>query len=297
MSSPKSGAFHLVLILLAFFFWGITPLYFKWLDHISAVELVVHRIIWSSVVLWGLLYFSGLWREFLNLWKDKQARNRLLITSVMISANWLVFVYAVLSGQTVEASLGYYINPLVSIALGGLFLGERLTKVQVIAVTMASAGVIAEVWTVGNLSWIACSLAISFALYGLSRKKLTVHPMIALAVETSWMVPVAVIALFIGTSTGNFVFFNDVSEFSLPLMLAGVVTVVPLLLYVSGLPGVTLITAGFAQYIAPSMVFILALTWFGEEVPSQRFYTFGLIWLALFVITLEGMVKMKAARK
>lgn len=296
MQSQRSGAFHLSMVLLAFFFWGITPLYFKWLAHISAVELVVHRVIWSSFVLWGLLYASGLWSAFLEVWKDKDARTRLLFTSVLITGNWLVFVYAVLTGQTVEASLGYYINPLVSIFLGAIFLKEKLTRIQLLGVLMALSGVVAEIWTVGSLSWVALSLAISFAVYGLSRKKLTLHPMVALSAETTWMLPVALLVMIAGTATGDFVFFDGVVDFSLPLMLAGIVTVVPLLLYVTGLPGVTLIVAGFAQYIAPSMVFILAITLFGEEVPTQRYYTFGLIWLALIIISLEGVVKMKRSK-
>jgi chloramphenicol-sensitive protein RarD len=284
----QSNVMHLSLVLLAFFTWGITPLYFKWLGEVPAVELVAHRVIWSSFVLWGLLWYSGLWSAFLELWKNRAVRNRLLITSLLITGNWLVFVYAVLTHQTVEASLGYYINPLVSIALGGLFLGERLSNVQWFAVVMALVGVIAEVWTVGQLSWVACSLAISFALYGLARKKHSIHPTVALAAETTWMVPVALAVLLYGSVSLDFVFLSNPEEYALPLMLAGIVTVVPLLLYVSGLPGVSLTVAGFAQYIAPSMVFVLAIGWFGEEVPDQRYYTFGLIWLALLIVSVEG---------
>lgn len=293
MPTSKSSLFHLSLVLMAFLTWGITPLYFKWLGEVPAIEVVVHRVIWSSIVLWCLLWFSGLWSTFIGLWKDGAVRRRLFVTSVLITGNWLIFVYAVLTNQTVEASLGYYINPLVSIALGGLFLGEKLSKVQWAAVTMAMAGVLAELWTVGELSWIACSLAISFALYGLARKKLSIDPTAALAAETTWMLPVALVVMVYGSTQMDFVFFSHASEFMLPLMLAGIVTVIPLLLYVSGLPGVSLTAAGFAQYIAPSMVFVLAIVWFGEEVPDQRYYTFGLIWLALIVVTIEGMLKYK----
>ena len=293
MPSSQSRFFHLSLVLLAFFTWGITPLYFKWLDDVPAIELVAHRVLWSSVVLWALLWASGLWKTFLDLWKNKATTTRLFFTSVLITGNWLVFVYAVLTERTLEASLGYYINPLVSIAMAGLFLGERLSRMQWVAVILASGGVLAEIWTVGELSWIACVLAVSFAIYGVARKKLTLHPMAALAAETSYMLPIAIGVMIFGQLEWDFVFFSEPVEYALPLMLAGVVTVIPLLLYVTGLPGVSLTAAGFAQYIAPSMVFVLAVVWFGEEVPSQRYYTFGLIWLALVIVTLEGMLKYK----
>lgn len=293
MPSSQSRFFHLSLVLLAFFTWGITPLYFKWLDDVPAIELVAHRVLWSSVVLWALLWASGLWKTFLDLWKNKTTTTRLFFTSVLITGNWLVFVYAVLTERTLEASLGYYINPLVSIAMAGLFLGERLSRMQWIAVILASGGVLAEIWTVGELSWIACVLAVSFAIYGVARKKLTLHPMAALAAETSYMLPIAIGVMIFGQLEWDFVFFSEPAEYALPLMLAGIVTVIPLLLYVTGLPGVSLTAAGFAQYIAPSMVFVLAVVWFGEEVPPQRYYTFGLIWLALVIVTLEGMFKYK----
>jgi len=293
MPSSQSRFFHLSLVLLAFFTWGITPLYFKWLDDVPAIELVAHRVLWSSVVLWALLWASGLWKTFLDLWKNKATTTRLFFTSVLITGNWLVFVYAVLTERTLEASLGYYINPLVSIALAGIFLGERLSRMQWVAVILASGGVLAEIWTVGELSWIACLLAVSFAIYGVARKKLTLHPMAALAAETSYMLPIAIGVMIFGQLEWDFVFFSEPAEYALPLMLAGVVTVIPLLLYVTGLPGVSLTAAGFAQYIAPSMVFVLAVVWFGEEVPPQRYYTFGLIWLALVIVTLEGMFKYK----
>ena len=302
MPTAKNNSFHLTLVILAFLTWGVTPLYFKWLEQVPAVELVVHRVIWSSVLLWGLLFVFGLKSSFFELWRSKKSRNRLLLTSMLITGNWLVFVYAVISDQTVEASLGYYINPLVSIALGGLFLGERLTKTQWLAVSMAVSGVIAEMWTLGSLSWIACSLAISFALYGLARKKLSIHPMVALAAETTWMVPVALAVMVFGELYWDFVFWgngafgnaaNESNSYALPLILAGLVTVVPLLLYVSGLPGVTLTVAGFAQYIAPSMVFVLAVLVFNEPVPEQRYWTFGLIWCALLIVSIEGLVTLK----
>jgi chloramphenicol-sensitive protein RarD len=287
----ETRPFSLLLILLSFFLWGITPIYFKWMSHVSAVEIVIHRIIWSAVVLWVLVEVAGLRSVFIQVCKDKALRNRLLLTSILITLNWLTFVYAVLSNQTLEASLGYYINPLVNIALGGVFLQERLTRMQWLAVLLASVGVLAEIWTVGKLSWIACVLALSFAVYGLARKKLDIHPTVALAAETSWMFPFALVGLLYGVLMGQFVFLDNVTAFTLPLMAAGVVTVAPLLLYVSGLPGVTLTIAGFAQYIAPSMVFILAITWFDETMSSQRLYTFGLIWLALVLVTLEGIYK------
>ena len=293
MPSSQSRFFHLSLVLLAFFTWGITPLYFKWLDDVPAIELVAHRVLWSSVVLWALLWASGLWKTFLDLWKNKATTTRLFFISVLITGNWLVFVYAVLTERTLEASLGYYINPLVSIAMAGLFLGERLSRMQWVAVILASGGVLAEIWTLGELSWIACVLAVSFAIYGVARKKLTLHPMAALAAETSYMLPIAIGVMIFGQLEWDFVFFSEPGEYALPLMLAGVVTVIPLLLYVTGLPGVSLTAAGFAQYIAPSMVFVLAVVWFGEEVPPQRYYTFGLIWLALVIVTLEGMLKYK----
>jgi chloramphenicol-sensitive protein RarD len=239
--------------------------------------------------LWGILWIKGQWSEFVALWRDTKARNRLLLTSVLITSNWLIFVYAVLSEQTLEASLGYYINPLVSIALAGIFLGEKLTKIQWLAVVLASLGVLAEIWTLGNISWIACALAASFAVYGVARKKLTIDPTVALAAETSWMLPVAMGVLVYGSLSWDFVFWDQFEVYGWALMLAGVVTVAPLLLYVMGLPKVTLTIASFAQYIAPSMVFLLAVFWFQETLPVQRLYTFGLIWGALALVTLEGL--------
>lgn len=268
----------------AFVLWGIAPAYFKLIQSVPATEIIVHRIIWSSLLMALVLLLT---RRFVG-WRYYRENPRILatlaLTSLLISGNWLVFVYAVNSGHMLDASLGYYINPIINVLLAVLFLGERLRRLQLIAVLLACIGVAYQIIELGRLPWISLVLALSFGFYGLLRRRVPLDALNGLAVETALVTPLALIFLFQLWHGGTAQFAHVSWQLDALLMAAGIVTTIPLALYAAGAQRLPYTTLGFLQYISPSLGIVLAVTFYGEHFGSARAVTFGLIWagLALF---------------
>lgn len=278
----------------AFALWGLYPFYFKALAAVPALEIVVHRVVWSSLLLACLIQARGGWHEVVAALRDRGLRRGLLATTALIATNWLAYVIAVTGGQVLDASLGYFLCPLVSVALGVLVLKERLTKGQVAAVALAASAVLMLIIKLGVVPKMALFLAVSFGLYGLLKKRLPVGPQAALFLECALLLPVAAgIAGWLWLTRG-LVGPGQPVTFGL-LLLAGVITVVPLLLFGMGAKRLRLSTVGLLQYIAPTMLFVEGVVWFGEPLNPWRLAAFALIWLALALYTGDGWLRARRA--
>lgn len=272
----------------AYGLWGVFPLYFKAVKHVPAVEVLCHRILWSFLFLLGLMLLRHDWRQTSAKLRSRRTLLILGVTTLLIAGNWLVFIWAVAHDRVLQASLGYYINPLVSIVLGFLFLGERLRPRQRVAVALAAVGVGALTVAGGHFPALAVFLAITFGLYGLLRKVVQVDALVGLTVETALLTPPALVFLGYQMARGQAVFLRDSLSMDVLLLLAGVVTATPLLWFAEAARRVRLATLGFLQYLAPTGHFLLAVLAFGEPFTWVHGVTFGCIWVALLVYSLEA---------
>ncbi|CZF81847.1 EamA family transporter RarD [Grimontia marina] len=288
MNDAQQTRRGVMLALGAYTMWGVAPLYFKALTDVPPMEVLVHRVIWSFFFLALILRASsGLARVKLLL-KDKKRLGLLTITAVVIAANWLIFIWAVKNDLMLDASLGYYINPLINVVLGMVFLGERFRKLQWAAVTLAFLGVAIQVITFGSLPWVALVLACSFGCYGLLRKKINVDAATGLFIETLVLMPVSLIyLLFIASSTTSDMMQNSWG-LNLLLIAAGVVTTLPLLCFNGAATKLRLSTLGFFQYIGPTMMFMLAVGLYNEPFTTDKATTFAFIWTALAIFTFDA---------
>ena len=264
----------------AFAFWGFIPLYWKLLAHLPPTEALAHRIAWSLPCLLVLLAFRRRGRELVRVLASPRTRWLLLASTVLITVNWLTFLWAVSHDRVLDSSLGYYINPLVSVFLGFVFLGERLRRLQWVAVTLAATGVVLLTARHG-LPWASLTLAFSFGTYGLVRKVADVPPMLGLFVEIALLTPVTVGYLAWLRARGDGAFAAGDLTTDLLLAAAGPVTVIPLLFFADGIRKLTLATVGFLQYMTPTGHFILAVTVFGEAFDAAHLAAFAFIWTAL----------------
>lgn len=273
-----------LLALAAYFIWGIAPAYFKLIYYVPADEILTHRVIWSFFFMVALLSVSRQWRQVKRLLKTTKKIFLLALSAVLVGGNWLLFIWAVNNHHMLEASLGYFINPLVNILLGMIFLGERFRRMQWLAV----CGVLVQLWTFGSLPIIALGLAFSFAFYGLVRKKIAVEAQTGMLVETLWLLPIAAIYLFgIADSATSHMGQNALS-LNLLLMAAGVVTTIPLLCFTGAATRLRLSTLGFFQYIGPTLMFLLAVTFYGEVPGADKMVTFAFIWVALAIFVMDA---------
>ncbi|HDD2119263.1 TPA: EamA family transporter RarD, partial [Salmonella enterica] len=266
----------------------IAPAYFKLIYYVRADEILTHRVIWSFFFMVALLSVSRQWRQVKRLLKTPKKIFLLALSAVLVGGNWLLFIWAVNNHHMLEASLGYFINPLVNILLGMIFLGERFRRMQWLAVILAVCGVLVQLWTFGSLPIIALGLAFSFAFYGLVRKKIAVEAQTGMLVETLWLLPVAAIYLFgIADSPTSHMGQNALS-LNLLLMAAGVVTTIPLLCFTGAATRLRLSTLGFFQYIGPTLMFLLAVTFYGEVPGADKMVTFAFIWVALAIFVMDA---------
>lgn len=285
MSNEQKGILY---ALSAFLIWGVCPIYFKWLTAVPAGEILTHRIIWSCVLLLVLLVVTRQGYKVRQVLRQPRQLLNLTLSALLVAGNWLLFIWSVNHNHLLEASLGYYINPLLNILLGMLFLGERLRRLQWLAVGLATLGVLVQVVMIGHLPWIALTLAGSFGIYGLIRKKIPVDAQSGLFVETLLLLPLALFYLLaIADSPTSDMSANPLS-LNLLLLAAGVVTTVPLLLFTAGARLIPLSTLGFIQYLGPSLMFLLAITLYGEPIQGAKLLTFGFIWLALALFSAES---------
>ena len=270
----------LLLGLGAYGLWGVLPIYFKALTGVPAVDIVAHRIIWSIPFLAVLLTFGTGWRQVQAALRNRRTLLLLVISALLIAVNWLLYVYAVTSGQILAGSLGYYLNPLMNVVLGRIILKERLSPLQWTAVAIAAAGISAlAAGALGQL-WISLALCFSFATYGLLRKIAPVDALAGLSIETAIWFPAAFAWLALGLASGQPSFGSTTSE-ALLLALAGVVSTTPLLLFTGAARRLRYSTLGMLQFIAPTLQFLIAVLMYGEPFTTAHAIAFGSIWLAL----------------
>jgi chloramphenicol-sensitive protein RarD len=286
-----------VYAITAYVIWGFFPLYFKFLQDVSALEIVAHRIVWS----FGLLLVVLLIRNELGRLRSSISGPRFLITflisSLLLGINWLVFVYGVNAGFIVETSLGYFINPLLSVLLGVVFLRERLRPLQWVAVGLAVIGVSYLTVNYGRLPWIALMLALSFGLYGLAKKVAPLGSFYGLTLETGMLfVPCSIYLIFLyETDMGSFVHAGGVT--TVLLIFTGLITAVPLLLFGSAARQIDLSMLGLLQYIAPTLQFLIGVLIYREPFSLTTFAGFSVIWLALIILWGEGFAYQRSRTK
>jgi len=286
----------LLLGLGAYLLWGVLPLFFKAIDHVPATQIVAHRVVWSLLFLALLTVIGRRWSHLRRALATPKVLGVLALTAVLIGANWLIWVWAVVNGHVLEGSLGYYLNPLVNVVLGVVLLRERLSRGQVFAVALAAAGVAVLAVGAGGALWISLSLAASFALYGFLRKITPVEALEGLLIETSLLAPLALGWILFVQSRGDGQLGLDLGT-DLMLTLAGAATAIPLLLFTAAAKRLPYSTLGFLQYIAPSLQFLLAVLLFGEKLTVPHIICFGAIWTALVIFAGEGVRRGRAAAR
>lgn len=281
----------IVYALSAYLLWGIAPIYFKYLEFIPVYEVLAHRVIWSVVFTAIVITFMGGWRKARIVLKAPKSILFLTCTSLLITVNWSIFIWAINNGRMLEASLGYFINPLINVLLGLIFLNEALSRLKWIAVSLALLGVVIQVIQVGSLPWISLVLPITFGFYGLLRKKIKIEALIGLFFETLLVLPVALYYLFFVAAGQNANMLNNSWSLNLSLMFAGIVTAMPLLFFAQAALRLKLSTLGFFQYLAPSMMFVMAVSIYGEELSLAKIITFIFIWAGIFLFACENKLK------
>jgi chloramphenicol-sensitive protein RarD len=278
----------------AYGLWGVLPIYFKAIDTVPAISIVAHRVLWSIPFLWLLLIITRRSGEVAAAIKSRRTLLLLLTTTVLIAVNWLLYVYAVTSGHILAGSLGYYLNPLANVLLGRFILKERLSWLQWTAVAIAAAGVTALLGGASDQLWISLTLCFSFATYGLLRKIASVDSMAGLTIETAIIFPLAVVWLTWGVAAGQPSFGASAKEAAL-LMLAGVVSTTPLLLFTAAARSLPYSTLGMLQFLAPTAQFLLAVLVYGEPFTRAHAIAFGAIWLALILYVIALLRAARAA--
>jgi chloramphenicol-sensitive protein RarD len=291
--NPRKGY---VLGLSAYVMWGFIPLYFKAIQGVPPVEIIIHRVLWSALLGSVLLLFwkhPGWLRELI----DNPRRLAVLVLSgSLIACNWLIYVWAVNNGRMLEASLGYYINPLVNVLLGLVILGERLRRLQWLAVAMAALGVAQQVWQVGSLPWVSLALALTFAIYGLIRKRAPVAALPGLVIETWLLVPLALLWIALNPAAPSVQPEFLTSSAVLLLMAAGPVTLIPLICFNAAARHLPYTTLGFLQYIAPTLVLALAVLMYGEVLAPATLTAFLFIWAGLAVYSVDIWLHLRKRR-
>ncbi len=281
----------------AYLIWGLSPIYFKNLLAVPALEILMHRVIWSFLFLLPLLMLLKKWRAFIDILKKPRLLAVLCVSTLLVGSNWFLFIWAVNHDRILQTSLGYYINPLVNMLIGALFLKERLRAPQLAAVFIAGAGVLYLTIDYGQLPWISLVLAFSFGFYGLIRKVAPIPALEGLAVETLLMCPPALGYLMFLYFSGAGAFLRTTPGFSLLLMASALVTALPLLFFNKGARRLHLTTIGFLQYIAPSCTFLLAVFMYDEPMTAAQRVTFGMIWTALALYSADSVLYYKRARR
>lgn len=289
MSTSPEKKNGIINAISAYLMWGVAPLYFKLLTEITPDEILIHRVVWSSVLLLIVVLAMKKWSNVLAILKQPSLLLKLTATALILGTNWFLFIWAINNDHLLDASLGYFINPLLSVALGMIFLGERLGKWQKFAVLLAIVGVLIQLIMIGSLPVISLALAGTFGIYGLLRKKMHVDSFVGLLVESALMLPIAIVYwyFFISTPTTNM--FNNSLTLNTTLIMAGVVTTAPLLCFTAAAKRLTLSALGFFQYIGPSLMFILATVLYGETLQPAKLITFIFIWIALVIFSFGSM--------
>lgn len=274
---------------LSYIMWGLFPIYFKALQSIAPFEILVHRMLWSLVFVLIVLALRRQWAWLRQVLRQPKVLAGFTISALLLASNWLLYIWAVNNDRVVDASLGYFINPLVSILLGYLLLKERLRPVQWFAVAIAAAGVLWLTWQTGHPPWIGLALALTFGAYGLMRKTALLGPLEGLSLETLLLFPLAFGYLLYLTLSGHNAFLDAAPAAQWLLVAAGPITAIPLLLFAAGARRIPLSMLGLLQYLSPSLQLLLGVWLYHEPFGGERLLGFMVIWSALVIYSLEGL--------
>jgi chloramphenicol-sensitive protein RarD len=291
----RDDARGILYALIAYAVWGIMPLYWRLLSAVPPFELTVHRVLWCALFVLGVTLARGRWLHLLAAIRNRRLLGTLALTSILISINWTIYIYCVASHQLVEASLGYYINPLISIALGVTLFGEHLSRLRLVAVLLAGAAVAVQTFELGHFPWIAPCLALSFGFYGYFRKRTAIDALDGLTIETWILFPLTcgLVAFWTLSGTGAFPLPEPAKDTL--LVLGGPLTALPLALFAAGARRIRLSTLGFLQYFSPSITLLLAVAAFGEPFTRTDAITFGCVWAALVIVAVDGRLQRTGA--
>ena len=285
----------LLAALCAFMIWGVLPLYLRPLGHVPALQITAHRVVESCVIVFAWLAFKGQFGAVRAALADPPSRLKLMASTLMISINWLMYVWAIGNGHVVDASLGYFINPLVSVLMGVLLLSERLNRTQWIAVALAACGVAYLTYATGRVPWIALVLALTFGTYGLIRKVVKVESVPGLAVETMFLLPFSLGWLIWCERQGTGAFGHQGPLTDALLIGSGIVTALPLTLFAYGARRIRLSTVGLLQYVGPTLQFLCGVLVFREPFTHTRFIGFVIIWIALGIYMADSLWRNRRA--
>lgn len=287
--------------MLTYTIWGFLPIYWKLLDNVSSDEILASRIVWSLILTVAFIFLLKgrklLLSDLKDLWKSKKKFFTLMLASYLITLNWFLYIFAVTNDRIVETSLGYYINPLVSMLLGVIFLKEKLSPAIKIAFVLAATGVAILTISYGTLPWMAFGMAFSFAFYGLIKKTIKLNALRGLALETLFVMPAALAYYLYLFAAGEASFLHSGTSTDILLVISGAATALPLFLFATGAPLIPLYMVGFLQYIAPTLMLLLGVLVYGEEFNRINLISFSFVWVALAIFTASKLLEARSVRK
>ena len=298
MSTRKQGIINATI---AYVLWGVYPLYWHLLRAISPVELLINRTFWSFVTLFLVILVlrlhKSLWKTILDLVKDKKKLTLLIVATALLSTNWFVFTFAIVSGRILEASLGYYINPIMNIFIGVIILKEKLNKYQVLAALIVFVAVLFLTISHGTFPWISLVLALSFGCYGIAKKFIKLDPLFGLFLETALVLPISSFLFMFWLYNGTSSLLQGDAFISFLLIISGIITISPLFFFARAVRQLPLSILGFLQYMGPSISMVLAIFVLGEHFSRSHFITFGLIWIACLLFSTSHMLVRRSCCK
>ncbi|MER2192905.1 MAG: EamA family transporter RarD [Solibacillus sp.] len=294
MSDEQRGIWNAVL---AYVIWGIFPLFWKLLGHVSSMEVLASRIVWSCVITTIFIILIGQRKKLVTdlryLWQTKKQFFSLFTASVIISVNWFIYIWAVANDHILQASLGYYINPLISVVFGMFFFKEKLSRATIVAVCIAAVGVLVLTVQTGTIPWVSLVLALSFAVYGVLKKKILLDATRGLAIETLFVLPLAVGYLGYIAFIGDMTFLHGDAMTDMLLIISGAITAIPLVLFAKSAKQIPLYLMGFIQYLAPTLGLIIGVFIYHEPFTTVNLIAFSCIWAALVLFSVSKIVEIR----
>lgn len=287
----------LIAILICYFSWGLFPIYFKLLKSIDAYEVLAMRVLCSFIFMILVVLLAknknSISLEIKKIWQNKKSFSLLVLASFLITANWLTYIIAVNTNHVLEASFGYYLNPIVTIILAVVFLKEKLTRIQTIACICVGISLLYLFISIGSLPWISILLALTFGLYSLCKKKIILSPKAGLLIETAIVSPIAIIYMLYLASTSNITFYTSNNATIIALLLSGAITAIPLMLFAKGAVDIPLYLLGILQYLPPTMQFFVGIFIYNEPLSIEKLISFIIIWIAVAVFCYSAVTSMK----
>ena len=287
----------LIAILICYFSWGLFPIYFKLLKSIDAYEVLAMRVLCSFIFMILVVLLAknknSISLEIKRIWQNKKSFSLLVLASFLITANWLTYIIAVNTNHVLEASFGYYLNPIVTIILAVVFLKEKLTRIQTIACICVGISLLYLFISIGSLPWISILLALTFGLYSLCKKKIILSPKAGLLIETAIVSPIAIIYMLYLASTSNITFYTSDNTTIIALLLSGAITAIPLMLFAKGAVDIPLYLLGILQYLPPTMQFFVGIFIYNEPLSIEKLISFIIIWIAVAVFCYSAVTSMK----